>query len=89
MNLLVLGPQGSGKGTQATRLSEAYGIPHVSTGEMFRSAIEAGTELGRRVEPNATIVEVVSWSSVAARAKNSMSFGLAPGHPPSMKCTPR
>jgi len=51
VNLLVLGPQGSGKGTQATRLSEAYGIPHVSTGEMFRGAIAAGTELGRRVEP--------------------------------------
>lgn len=51
MNLLVLGPQGSGKGTQAARLSEAHGIPHVSTGEMFRAAIAAGTELGRRVEP--------------------------------------
>ena len=51
MNLLVLGPQGSGKGTQAARLSEAYGIPHVSTGEMFRGAIDAGTELGRRVGP--------------------------------------
>jgi adenylate kinase len=51
VNLLVLGPQGSGKGTQAARLSEAHGIPHISTGEMFRAAIEAGTELGRRVEP--------------------------------------
>jgi len=51
VNLLVLGPQGSGKGTQAARLSEAYGIPHVSTGEMFRGAIAAGTELGTRVEP--------------------------------------
>ncbi len=51
MNLLVLGPQGSGKGTQAARLSEDHGIPHISTGEMFRAAIEAGTDLGRRVEP--------------------------------------
>ncbi len=51
MNLLVIGPQGSGKGTQAARLSDAHGIPHVSTGEMFRAAIAAGTELGRRVEP--------------------------------------
>jgi hypothetical protein len=39
---------------------------------------------GRRVLPKATIVEVVRFSSVAARAKNSMSFGLAPGQPPSM-----
>ena len=51
MNLLVLGPQGSGKGTQATRLADERGIPHVSTGEMFRAAIAADTELGRLVEP--------------------------------------
>ena len=51
MNLLVLGPQGSGKGTQAKRISAAHGIPHVSTGDMFRAAIASGTELGRRVEP--------------------------------------
>ncbi len=51
MNLLVLGPQGSGKGTQAKRISDGHGIPHISTGEMFRSAIAACTELGRRVEP--------------------------------------
>ena len=51
MNLLVLGPQGSGKGTQAKRISAAHGIPHVSTGDMFRAATAAGTELGRRVEP--------------------------------------
>lgn len=51
MRLLVLGPQGSGKGTQATRIATERGIPHVSTGEMFRASIAAGTELGRRVEP--------------------------------------
>ena len=51
MNLLVLGPQGSGKGTQAKRVSADHGIPHVSTGDMFRAAIAAGTELGRQVEP--------------------------------------
>jgi adenylate kinase len=51
MNLLLLGPQGSGKGTQAGRVSAEYGIPHVSTGDMFRSAIGSGSELGRRVEP--------------------------------------
>jgi adenylate kinase len=49
--LLVLGPQGSGKGTQAKRITAAHGIPHVSTGDMFRAAITAATELGRRVEP--------------------------------------
>jgi adenylate kinase len=51
MNLLLLGPQGSGKGTQAARMVADYGIPHVSTGDMFRAAIAAGTDLGQRVEP--------------------------------------
>jgi adenylate kinase len=51
VNLLLLGPQGSGKGTQAKRISREYGIPHVSTGEMFRAAIAAGSDLGRQVEP--------------------------------------
>ena len=44
VNLLVLGPQGAGKGTQAKRISSKYGIPHVSTGDMFRAAIAAGTD---------------------------------------------
>jgi adenylate kinase len=51
VNLLLLGPQGAGKGTQAKRISSNYGVPHVSTGDMFRAAIEAGTPLGRQVEP--------------------------------------
>ena len=49
MNLLVLGPQGSGKGTQAKRISAGWGIPHVSTGDMFR-ALDDSTELGREVK---------------------------------------
>lgn len=51
MNLLILGPQGSGKGTQAKRIAAEYGIPHVATGDMFRAAIAAQTPLGLRVEP--------------------------------------
>ena len=46
VRLVILGRQGSGKGTQAVRLAEAYGSIHVSTGEMLRVAVEAGTELG-------------------------------------------
>jgi adenylate kinase len=49
VNLLVLGPQGAGKGTQAKRISAEYGIPHVSTGDMFR-ALDESTELGRKVK---------------------------------------
>ena len=48
MNLLVLGPQGAGKGTQAKRISAEYEIPHVATGDMFR-ALDTSTELGREV----------------------------------------
>ena len=49
MNLLLLGPQGSGKGTQAKRISADLGIPHVSTGEMFR-ALDGASALGREIE---------------------------------------
>jgi adenylate kinase len=48
VNLLLLGPQGSGKGTQAKRIAEGWEIPHVSTGDMFR-ALDGSTELGREV----------------------------------------
>jgi adenylate kinase len=51
LNVLILGPQGSGKGTQAARIAAEYGVPHVATGEMFRAAIAARTPLGREVEP--------------------------------------
>jgi adenylate kinase len=51
VNLLVLGPQGAGKGTQAKRIGAEYELPHVSTGDMFRAAIAAQSELGKRVQP--------------------------------------
>ncbi len=51
MEILLLGPQGSGKGTQASKLAETYGIAHIATGDMLRAAISAGNELGRRIEP--------------------------------------
>jgi adenylate kinase len=51
MNLLVLGPQGAGKGTQAQRIAAEYSLPHISTGDMFREAIAAQTALGKQVEP--------------------------------------
>lgn len=51
MNILILGPQGSGKGTQAKRIAAEYGLAHVATGDMFRAAIAAGTPLGLQVKP--------------------------------------
>jgi adenylate kinase len=48
--LVLVGPPGAGKGTQAAVLSAALGIPHVSTGDLFRAHIADGTELGRQVQ---------------------------------------
>ena len=50
MRLMIIGPQGVGKGTQSALLSEAVGVPHISTGDLFRSHASAQTELGRRAQ---------------------------------------
>ncbi|MBW2999181.1 adenylate kinase [Candidatus Woesearchaeota archaeon] len=50
MRLILLGPPGTGKGTQASRLIEKYGIPTISTGEIFRQAFKQGTELGKKAK---------------------------------------
>ena len=51
MQLIFIGPPGSGKGTQAKRLAASYDVPHISTGDMLREAVAEGTELGRQAAP--------------------------------------
>ncbi|MBU4332707.1 nucleoside monophosphate kinase, partial [Patescibacteria group bacterium] len=49
-NIILFGPQGSGKGTQADILAEKFGMPHISTGEIFRQEIKEHTEIGKMAE---------------------------------------
>jgi adenylate kinase len=58
MRLILLGPPGAGKGTQARFICEKYGIPQVSTGDMLRAAIKAGTLLGQEAKK---VIDVAIW----------------------------
>lgn len=57
--LVIMGPQGAGKGTQAARLAEVFGIPTISTGDIFRANIKDGTELGKRAQEYSSKGELV------------------------------
>lgn len=60
MRIVLLGPPGSGKGTQAALLKERLGVPHISTGDLLRTAVAEGTELGKQAKAAMDAGELVS-----------------------------
>ena len=79
MKLIFLGPPGAGKGTQAARIELAYEIPQLSTGDMLRAAVAAGTEIGRQAKdimargdlvPDDVVVGIISERIQAADCAN-------------------
>jgi adenylate kinase len=87
LNLVMLGPPGAGKGTQARQLRRKWNIPHISTGAMLRDAVQAGTQLGREVavimESGGLISDEVITRVVAERLSHRDAQGgfLLDGYP--------
>ena len=71
--LLIVGPQGSGKGTQGIRIAEAFGIPTVSTGDVFRGAVAAGSDLGLQVKAIIEAGDLVSDELTSAVVRERLS----------------
>ena len=73
MNILLLGPPGSGKGTQARRIASEYGLTLIAPGEIFRAAIAARTPIGLQIEPIVAAGELVSDSLTIALIRERLS----------------
>ena len=75
MNVLVLGPQGSGKGTQAKRIKATYGIPHIATGDMLREMRQLDTDLGRELRAVMDVGKLVDDAMMIKLIRDRLSRG--------------
>ena len=75
LNVVMFGPPGAGKGTQASRLGAARGIPKISTGDILREAVQAGTELGRAAKAIIDRGELVSDEIVVGIVRERLAKG--------------
>lgn len=73
MKLMIMGPPGAGKGTQAERLVKELNITHISTGDMFRAAIKAGTEMGKKAKEYMDKGQLVPDEVVVGMVKDRLS----------------
>ena len=72
LNIILFGPPGSGKGTQAAKLVDAYNLVHISTGDLFRSEMQAGTELGNKANDYMSRGELVPDEITIGILRNKM-----------------
>jgi adenylate kinase len=77
LNLILLGPPGAGKGTQAERLREDFGLPHISTGDILRAQVAEGTELGREAKRYMDAGELVPDEVIIGMITERLSSGDA------------
>ncbi|MFZ5391123.1 MAG: adenylate kinase [Patescibacteria group bacterium] len=82
---VIIGPQGSGKGTQAKRLAAGFGLVHISTGEIFRQAVSSGSDLGQQVkkviDQGQLMPDDITNHLVATRLKESSQGFILDGYP--------
>jgi adenylate kinase len=77
LNLILLGPPGAGKGTQAERLREDFGLPHISTGDILRAQVADGTELGQKAQRYMEAGELVPDDIIVGMIRDRINTGDA------------